>query len=707
MSRKGLKSQWGDFLLFCNAINAFLSRVKWETKLHFNKSCEEMQMKTIFSSFGIGTILKTVMVLALLFVFVSPTQGGATGLILYVKPSGLISGSCDQWANACDLQYALNSIATPGSQIWAVQGTYKPTSGTDQTISFTLKDQVSLYGGFVGTETALNQRNPVQYVTILSGDIGAAGTITDNTYHVVVGSGISNSTILDGFTIIAGNAIGSSSSYYWTGGGMYLSNSSPTITNIIFKANRAIFGGGMYNFQSNPTITNVTFESNSAPDSSWQGYGGGICNSYSNPALSNVTFTGNTSVDSGGGMMNSSSSPVLTNVTFTRNTAALSVSGAVGGGGIFNDGYSNPSLTNVTFNGNSASDGGGMMTYGKPVFKNVLFINNAASFPYGAAGGGMFNGGNNVMMVNVTFQGNTATGYHSNGGGLSNVGNDLEIIGSTFAANHGGAIFNEGRNLIITNSTFYRNTGGAIYNLSASPLITNTTFFGNSDVIGGAAIINWQGSKPRINDSIFWGDLPSEILNSTSYPIINDSLISGGCPIGSTCTHILIANPYLDALQNNGGFAQTMALSTDSPAIDAGNNSTCAATDERGIRRPQGPKCDLGAYEYAQPTLSSTPRSWNYGLVKVGTTSSGKVFTIKNTGSANLVIGTVSLTGSKSIQFYITGNTCSGVTLHPDGTCTITAVFKPRVVGIHNMNIKIQDNAFGHPHIIMLSGQGD
>ncbi len=93
--------------------------------------------------------------------------------------------------------------------------------------------------GSNGTETALGQRDPVANVTILSGEIGAAGT-SDNSYHVVIGSGTNDTAVLDGFTITAGNATNDK------GGGMWNYDGSPTLENLIFNANYAQYGGGMY-----------------------------------------------------------------------------------------------------------------------------------------------------------------------------------------------------------------------------------------------------------------------------------------------------------------------------------------------------------------------------------------------------------------------------------------------------------------------------
>jgi hypothetical protein len=72
---------------------------------------------------------------------------------------------------------------------------------SDEMVAVELKSGVAIYGGFNGTETSLSQRDFETNITILSGDVGAVGDYTDNTYHVVTASGVDASAILDGFTI--------------------------------------------------------------------------------------------------------------------------------------------------------------------------------------------------------------------------------------------------------------------------------------------------------------------------------------------------------------------------------------------------------------------------------------------------------------------------------------------------------------------------
>ena len=212
---------------------------------------------------------------------------GSLASILYVKPGR--TGDCTSWANACELQMALSAAAS-GDEIWAAAGVYYPSTTGDRMATFLLKDDVGLYGDFTGTETSRDQRIRETYMTTMSGDIGVAGNNGDNSYHVVTGSGVDATSILNGFTISGGNADGEEYPVN-SGGGMYNYNSSPTLTNVTFSNNSAeVRGGGMFNDLSSPTLSNVTFSSNTAVN----GGGGGMWNEDSSPTLSNVTFTGNT-----------------------------------------------------------------------------------------------------------------------------------------------------------------------------------------------------------------------------------------------------------------------------------------------------------------------------------------------------------------------------------------------------------------------------
>jgi hypothetical protein len=123
-------------------------------------------------------------------------------------------------------------------------------------------------------------------------------------------------------------------------------------------------------------------------------------------------------------------------------------------------------------------------------------------------------------------------------------------------------------------------------------------------VVGG--MFN-DASSPHIRNTIFWGNTGAEIYNTTSSsPVVSDSVVEGGCPARSICTHIISTDPLLGTLGNYGGSTQTIPLQAGSSAIDTGNDGVCPATDQRGVFRPQGAHCDIGSYEYESDTIPPT-----------------------------------------------------------------------------------------------------
>lgn len=123
----------------------------------------------------------------------------AKAAIIYVNHTGGGVPIGTSWANPfTDLTTALNN-AQPGDEIWVAAGVYKPTSGTDRDISFEVGDDIRIYGGFNGTETARNQRNWIANLSVLSGDLGVAIINTDNSRRLlnITGTGV----IVDGFQI--------------------------------------------------------------------------------------------------------------------------------------------------------------------------------------------------------------------------------------------------------------------------------------------------------------------------------------------------------------------------------------------------------------------------------------------------------------------------------------------------------------------------
>ena len=169
----------------------------------------------------------------------------------YVTESGSGLQNGTSWANAfsaAQLQSAIN-LGVP--QVWVAAGTYKPTTGSDRSISFAMKNGVTIYGGFNGTETFLGQRNWNTNITILSGDIGTNLVSTDNSYHVVSNLNLNNTAILDGFTIQGG--CDNPASGNGLGAGILNLSSSPVIinckiiNNTVISIDAAASGAALYN----------------------------------------------------------------------------------------------------------------------------------------------------------------------------------------------------------------------------------------------------------------------------------------------------------------------------------------------------------------------------------------------------------------------------------------------------------------------------
>jgi hypothetical protein len=207
--------------------------------------------------------------------------------VWYVNHAASEEADGSSWKHAfTDFQEAL-VVASYGDQIWLAQGTYYPTSTEDRTIHFHLPKGVSLYGGFQGDETILEERNWKSYTTILSGNIGDPASDEDNSYTVLYMDFADHNNVIDGLTIRDGNANASGWQYsnnsggppYLlenTGGGMHVSlqngwenEANFKIRNCTFEYNKASNHGGAVNIRgssgsySSPEFTNVSFVNNS------------------------------------------------------------------------------------------------------------------------------------------------------------------------------------------------------------------------------------------------------------------------------------------------------------------------------------------------------------------------------------------------------------------------------------------------------------
>ena len=368
-------------------------------------------------------------------------------------------------------------------------------------------------------------------------------------------------------------------------------------------------GGGIYN-GGTLTVTSSTVSGNTSSN-------GGIFNGGTlTLTLTDSTVSGNTTGNSGGGIWNQGTL-TLTNSTVTGNSAR------VWGGGIANISGATMTLTNSTVGGNSTeiSVGGGIRNFGTLTINNSTVSGDTASSD---GGGGIYNDpGGPLTLNNSTVSGNTAGAQ--GGGGIDNTGTltltDSTVSGNTANNSAGGGIVNRSA-LTITNSTVSGNTassdGGGIWNTGGTLTLTSSTVTGNTAQAGKGGGIRKASGTVNLTNAIIavntaaTGPDCSGLPTSLGYNLIGDDTNCGFAPVTGDLVN---GDPILGPLQDNSGPTFTHALLPESPAIDAGDNAACPETDQRGISRPQGAQCDIGAFEF---TGNIPPRAFNQTVTTTG-----------------------------------------------------------------------------------------
>jgi len=324
--------------------------------------------------------------------------------------------------------------------------------------------------------------------------------------------------------------------------------------------------------------------------------------------LNDTRFVNNTSYAEGGAVCNWGSADI--SATLFKNNSSYSHGGAIGN-------YGTLSVTDSKFMGNTATyNGGGIDMGGIVTVTNSTFISNT-----GLRGGGINSYGGTLNVVGSSFISNIATYY---GGGLANDASTTTVSGSTFSDNSsatfgGGMETSAPGSLTLINSTVSANhattDGGGLYwypGVGTGPIyVVNGTIANNVAGTEGGNI--HVGGVGVYNASIH---VLNTIVGSGSPNNCSGTLQSFGNNLENTNTCGLTTagdkrdvNPKLGPLQDNGGATWTRALLFGSPAIDAGNDPDCPATDQRGVARPiDGNRdgsavCDIGAVEAPPPQV--------------------------------------------------------------------------------------------------------
>jgi len=266
-------------------------------------------------------------------------------------------------------------------------------------------------------------------------------------------------------------------------------------------------------------------------------------------------------------------------------------SGSLSGGGLRNAGGTLTLADSAVVNNSAGVSGGGIYNTGVLTLTHSSVLSNTAE----VAGGGIRTAGGTVGLVNVTVSGNTAK---TDGGGIRT---------SSAGSNTGTLLL---RNVTVTNNTADHDgngtgEGGGLYRGGGVVMLQNTLVADNFDNSAGTKHPDCSGT-----------------LISQGYNLVGNN---SGCNL-SPITGDLIGipsnpiDPLLGPLQNNGGPTLTHALHPGSPAIDSGSPATpgtgggaCEATDQRNVSRPQGPVCDIGAYETSALTVQFSADNFSVG----------------------------------------------------------------------------------------------
>jgi predicted outer membrane repeat protein len=317
------------------------------------------------------------------------------------------------------------------------------------------------------------------------------------------------------------------------------------------------------------------------------------------------------------------------------------------GGGIYNTGYLK--LTGCTVSGSTAEQyGGGIYNRWRGVSPDNSRVDLYDSMVSGnrAEFGGGIHSAADLAIVESTVVGNVAT---RNGGGIYSTHHgsviDSTVSGNT-ASGHGGGIYG---GLDLLSSTVSGNAaelGAGIYNTLSSTAVS-CTVSGNTATARGGGIFNDINGEPTLVQISIWGNAAPEGRSifsdgkpgpgeNKSHPpptgggtlTVKGSLIQGDCHIEAPAEHVSLGSNIegssdtcglnqpsdqvnvaeerlnLGPLANNGGPTMTHALGAGSVAIDVIPEAECVdadrkplTTDQRGVARPQGDSCDVGAFE--------------------------------------------------------------------------------------------------------------
>ena len=415
-------------------------------------------------------------------------------------------------------------------------------------------------------------------------DGGARGSVV--TVPPGVTAAISHLTLTNGRVELS-DAIG------WGSGGGIHNEGSLILDDINVNRSVAYMGGGIANERGDLTIRNSIVIDNQAE------MGAGI--------LNNGTWEGTATM-------------LVSKTYIVDNFATVDLfewthDDAGAGGGLYNSDHGLLRVELSDIDSNVAERyGGGIQNSEGQSFDARLWVTDTIVRGNNAFGGGGISNNATADIAGTSISGNQAQSAVPDagagfGGGISS-SVTLRVVNSTISGNYASQ---DGGGIYTNNSADAQNSGPAVVAL------TNVTLADNSaDGRGGNLYAEWV--SPQLKNSILahslqGGSCAGIAPTSLGYNVVDD----GSCALGGP-GDLPAADPRLGEWDDHGGPTPTYPLLRGSPAVDLVGAGACTvAADQRGVPRPQGPRCDSGAFELAQAApgglLLGYPKSGKVGGV--------------------------------------------------------------------------------------------
>ena len=407
----------------------------------------------------------------------------------------------------------------------------------------------------------------------------------DKAHRVFDISSLTAQVAMTGFAIVNGAALGAPAE---TQGGGIRNFGSLTLTDMDLQSNSASFGGGIADFGTLVLNRGTVVSANTA------GVGGGLAE------FGKLTSTGDVFSSNRGGAGGNLAVDFARNAQgqIVRNGTAAVVGATIAGGVAGLGGLGGGAFVNA----------GGSAT-----FAGTTFVGNAVvAEGLGGVGGAIENECGALTLTNDTLDANTAEiGF---GGALAQRCDEFspqETVSLSAIVDLPGQ----------SPGPAHAATTGTPAPLHATATLDFVTMADNAAMVTNPVVFN----APRGGNSIF-------NKGESSVITVHDTIVAGMKNGGPNCVvepsgvesqgynlenaHSCSfeetgdqndVDPHLGALKDNGGPTQTMALTARTPAVDSADPKCGVATDQRGIKRPQGSRCDIGAFELQAATGTATP----------------------------------------------------------------------------------------------------